>query len=131
MATFPDNGMVHLSSPHTADETLARLKEIIAAKGIKIHATIDHSGDAAAAGLAMRSSRVLIFGAARAGTPLMVAAPTLAIDLPLKALVWEDNDGRVWLSYNSPEYLRKRHGFPEELEKNIAVIKALAEEAVR
>jgi uncharacterized protein (DUF302 family) len=131
MVTLPENGMVHLSSPHSAAETLTRLEAAITAKGIHIHARIDHSGDAAAAGLQMRPAQVLIFGNAKGGTPLMIAAPTLAIDLPLKVLVWEDNDGRVWASYNSPEYLQKRHGFPDELIKNIAVIRTLAEEAVR
>ena len=131
MVTLPDNGMVHLSSPHSVAETLTRLESAIAAKGIRIHDRIDHSGDAAVAGLEMRPTQLLIFGNAKGGTPLMIAAPTLAIDLPLKALVWEDNEGRVWLSYNSPEYLEKRHGFPDELIKNIVVIRALAEEAVR
>jgi uncharacterized protein (DUF302 family) len=131
MATFPDNGMVHLSSPYPAAETLARLEAAVKAKGIHIHASIDHSGDAAAAGLAMRPTHLLIFGNAKAGTPLMVAAPTLAIDLPLKALVWEDEQGLVWLSYNSPEYLRQRHGFPEELVKNLAAVRTIAEETVK
>jgi uncharacterized protein (DUF302 family) len=131
MVTFPDNGMVHLSSRFPADETFARLEAAVQAKGIHIHAVIDHSGDAAAAGLAMRPAKVLIFGSAKAGTPLMVAAPTLAIDLPLKVLVWEDTDGRTWLSYNSPEYLRQRHGVPEELMQNLAAVRAVAEEAVR
>jgi len=131
MANFPDNGMVHLHSRYTVAETMTRLEAAVKSKGVKIHALIDHSGDAAAAGLEMRPTQLLIFGAAKGGTPLMIAAPTLAIDLPLKALAWEDGDGNVWLSYNSPDYLRIRHGVPEELMKNIAVIKALAEEAVR
>ena len=131
MPSFLDNGMVHLHSGYTAAETFARLQAAVTAKGIHIHAAIDHSGDAAAAGLAMRPSHLLIFGAAKAGTPLMMAAPTLAIDLPLKALVWEDEGGATWLSYNSPEYLQKRHGFPEELMKNLAAIRVIAEEAVR
>jgi uncharacterized protein (DUF302 family) len=129
--TLPDNGMVHVSSRYSADETYARLQAAVKAKGIHIHASVDHSGDAAAAGIAMRPTRLLIFGNAKAGTPLMVAAPTLAIDLPLKVLVWEDADGRTWLSYNSPEYLRKRHSVPEELMQNLAAVRAVAEEAVR
>lgn len=131
MPNFPDNGMVHLNSPRTAAETFARLEAAVKAKGIPIHARIDHSGDAAAAGLAMRPAHLLIFGVAKAGTPLMVAAPTAAIDLPLKVLVWEDEQGHVWVSYNSPEYLQKRHGIPEELVKNISAVKVIAEEAVR
>jgi len=131
MTTFLNNGMVHLNSSHPVEETLERLKTAIAGKGIHIHAVVDHSGDAAAAGLEMRPTKLVIFGAARAGTPLMVAAPTLAIDLPLKVLVWEDSEGLVWVSYNSPAYLQRRHAFPEELVKNIAAVKALAEEAVK
>jgi uncharacterized protein (DUF302 family) len=131
MTNFPDNGMVHVSSPRTAAETLARVEAVVKSKGVRIHAVIDHSGDAAAAGLTMRPTQVVIFGNAAAGTPLMVAAPTLAIDLPLKVLVWEDDEGRVWLSYNSPEYLKKRHGIPEDLLKNIAAVKVIAEEAAR
>jgi uncharacterized protein (DUF302 family) len=131
MPILKDNGMTHLSSPHPVEETLARLQAAVTAKGLRVLASIDHSGDAAAAGLEMRPTKLLIFGNAKAGTPLMIAAPTLGIDLPLKALIWEDTDGRVWLSYNTPEYLRQRHGFPEELTKNIAAIRVLAEEAVR
>ena len=91
---------------------------------------MDHSGEAAKAGLKMRPTQLLIFGSPQAGTPLMVAAPGLAIDLPLKALAWEDADGRVWLSYNSPEYLRDRHGVPGDLMKNIAGVEALIQKAV-
>lgn len=131
MTAFPDNGMVHLSSAHTVAETLARLETLLKARGVAIFARIDHSGEAAKAGLQMRPTEVLIFGNAKAGTPLMVASPSVAIDLPLKALVWEDEDGRVWLSYNSPEYLRQRHGFPEELIPNIAGPRAILEEVVR
>jgi len=131
MASFPDNGMVHLHSRYSVSETIARLEAAITARGVPIHARIDHSGDAAKAGLEMRPTELILFGNAKAGTPLMVAAPTLAIDLPLKALAWQDADGNVWLSYNGPEYLQKRHGIPEELMKNIAVIKVLAEEAIR
>lgn len=129
--TLPNNGMVHLSSRYATDETFTRAQAAVNAKGIHIHAAIDHSGDAAAAGLAMRPAKLLIFGNAKAGTPLMIAAPTLAIDLPLKVLVWEDADGRTWVSYNSPEYLRQRHGVPEELMQNLAAVRAVAEEAVR
>jgi uncharacterized protein (DUF302 family) len=123
--------MVHLSSRYPAAETMARLEAAVKAKGIHIHVSIDHSGDAAAAGLTMRPTHLLIFGNAKAGTPLMVAAPTLAIDLPLKALVWEDEAGLVWLSYNSPEYLRQRHDFSEDLVKNLAAVRTIAEETVK
>ena len=131
MSKFPENGMVHLGSPYSVDETLERLGKILQSLGIPILASIDHSGGAAAMGLVMRPTKLLIFGNAKAGTPLMLAAPTLALDLPLKALVWEDAEGLVWVSYNTPQYLQERHGFPPELLSNIAGIRLIAEEAVR
>jgi len=91
---------------------------------------VDHSGEAEKAGLQMRPTQLLIFGSPKAGTPLMVASPTLAIDLPLKALAWEDGNGAVWLSYNSPEYLQQRHKIPGELVGNIAGPGALLKKAV-
>jgi uncharacterized protein (DUF302 family) len=93
-------------------------------------ALIDHSGEAAKIGMKMRPTKLVIFGSPKGGTPVMVAAPTLAIDLPLKALVWEDESGKVWVSYNSPAYLQQRHGVPEELIKNIGVVGALVAKAV-
>jgi uncharacterized protein (DUF302 family) len=131
MPQLPDNGLIHLSSPYTVLDTLARLETIIQAKGLAILARIDHSGDAAKAGLKMRPTKLLIFGNAKAGTPLMVAAPSLAIDLPLKALAWEDEEGKVWLSYNSPDYLKKRHTIPDNLMQNIAGIGPICSETVR
>jgi uncharacterized protein (DUF302 family) len=111
-------------------ETLARLQAILKEKFVTVFALIDHSGEAEKAGLKMRPTQLLIFGSPKGGTPLMVAAPRLAIDLPLKALAWEDEQGQVWLSYNSPEYLQLRHGFPADLMKNIAGIAALIQKAV-
>jgi uncharacterized protein (DUF302 family) len=131
MPKLPDNGMVHLNSPHSVDETFARLETIAQSKGLAILARIDHSGDAARAGLKMQPTKLLIFGNAKAGTPLMVASPTLAIDLPLKALVWQDNGANVWLSYNSPNYLKERHAIPDDLLQNIAGIVPICSEAVR
>jgi uncharacterized protein (DUF302 family) len=131
MPKFPENGMVHLNSPHSVTETLARLEMIIQSKGIAVLARIDHSGDAAKAGLEMHPTKLLIFGNAKSGTPLMIASPTVAIDLPLKVLVWEDADGKVWLSYNSPAYLKQRHGIPDDLLQNIAGIVPICAEAVR
>jgi uncharacterized protein (DUF302 family) len=128
---LPDNGMIHLSSPHTVMETLVRLETIVQAKKLTILARIDHSGDAAKAGLTMKPTKLLIFGSAKAGTPLMIASPSVAIDLPLKALVWQDDDGKVWLSYNSPNYLKERHAIPENLLQNIAGIGPMCAEAVR
>jgi uncharacterized protein (DUF302 family) len=131
MPQLTDNGLVHLGSPRTVMETLARLEAIVQAKGLTILARIDHSGDAAKVGLQMQPTKLLIFGNAKSGTPLMIASPSVAIDLPLKALVWQDDEGRVWLSYNSPSYLKERHGIPEILMQNIAGIGSICSEAVR
>jgi uncharacterized protein (DUF302 family) len=131
MIQLPDNGLIHLSSPYTVSETLERLETIVQAKGLAILARIDHSGDAAKAGLQMQPTKLLIFGNAKAGTPLMIASPGVAIDLPLKALVWQDDAGKVWLSYNTPEYLKERHGIPQDLLQNIAGIGPICSEAVR
>jgi uncharacterized protein (DUF302 family) len=124
------NGLLQVASPHTVDETVDRLKSILAQRGVQVFALIDHSGEAEKVGLKMRPTKLLIFGNPKGGTPLMVAAPTLAIDLPLKALVWEDEGGKVWVTHNSPEYLQQRHRVPEDLIKNIAVVGALAAKAV-
>ncbi|MGO8986990.1 MAG: DUF302 domain-containing protein [Terriglobales bacterium] len=124
------DGIVDVPSPYSVPETLARLQSILQEKAITVFALIDHSGEAEKVGLSMRPTQLLIFGSPKAGTPLMVAAPRLAIDLPLKALAWQDELGKVWLSYNSPEYLRQRHGFPADLMNNIAGIAALVRKAV-
>jgi uncharacterized protein (DUF302 family) len=124
------NGIVDLPSRYSVPETLARLQSILKEKGVAIFALVDHSGEAAKVGLEMRPTQLLIFGSPKAGTPLMVAAPSAAIDLPLKALAWEDAAGKVWLSYNAPEYLQQRHGIPAELLKNIAGSGALLQKAV-
>jgi uncharacterized protein (DUF302 family) len=131
MPNLPDNGMIHLSSSRSVSETLARLETIVQGKGLTILARIDHSGDAGKAGLTMQPTKLLIFGNAEAGTPLMIASPSVAIDLPLKALVWQDEDSKVWLSYNSPNYLKERHAIPDNLLQNIAGIRLICEEAVR
>jgi uncharacterized protein (DUF302 family) len=130
MASLPDNGLVHLRSPYSVPETLKRLQSVLQAKNLDVFARVDHSGEAEKVGLKMRPTQLIVFGSPKAGTPLMVASPTLAIDLPLKALAWEDADGQVWLSYNSPEYLKRRHNVPDELVKNIAGVGALLEKAV-
>ena len=124
------SGMIDVSSPYSVPDTLARLESVLKEKGITVFDLIDHSGEAEKAGLTMRPTQLLIFGSPKGGTPLMVAAPRLAIDLPLKALAWQDEQGQVWLSYNSPDYLHERHGFPAELLKNIAGIAALVGKAV-
>jgi len=126
-----DNGMVNVAAHRSVSETVDRLEALVKSKQLTVFARIDFSGDAARAGLSMPPTQLLIFGNPKAGTPLMLAAPSVAIDLPLKALAWQDSGGQVWLSYNAPEYLRARHAFPETLVPNIAGIKALVEEAAR
>jgi uncharacterized protein (DUF302 family) len=118
--TLPDNGMVHLLSAYSAPQTMARLETLVVARGMSILARIDHGGDAAKAGFQMPPAQLLVFGNPKAGTPAMIAAPTLALDLPLKALVWQEFEGRVWLSFNTPEYLKRRHNVPDDLIRNIA-----------
>jgi len=115
-----ENGLVLVRSRYSVDETVRRLEAAFAEKGLQVFAVIDHSGEAEKAGLNMRPTKVLIFGSPKGGTPLMVAAPSLAIDLPMKALVAQDVEGEVWVTYNSPEYLQERHGVPAELIKNLA-----------
>ena len=127
----PDNikSLINLESHHGTDETVERLKAILDSKGVTLFALVDHSGEAEKVSMKMPPTKLLIFGSPKAGTPLMLAAPSIAIDLPLKILVWEDTSGKVWISWNSPEYLRDRHNIPEELLKNIAVVGALANKA--
>ena len=127
--TAMDNGVINKPSSHSVDEIVEKLKGILEAKAITLFALVDHSGEAEKAGLKMRPTKLLIFGNPRGGTPVMLAAPSSAIDLPLKILVWEDNQGKVWVSYNSPVYLAGRHRIPAELVKNIAVVETLAEQA--
>lgn len=122
-------GLLSQRSPHSVDDTVLRLKNILDARGVTLFTIVDHSGEAKKAGLEMRPTKLLIFGNPAAGTPLMLAAPTIAIDLPLKLLVWEDADGAVWLSWNSPEYLQQRHNLPADLVKSIAAAAALAAKA--
>jgi uncharacterized protein (DUF302 family) len=125
-----NNGLVQVASHYSVDETVQRLQAAFAAKGLQVFALVDHSGEAEKVGLKMRPTNVLIFGSPKAGTPLMVAAPSLAIDLPLKALVAEDAAGIVSVTYNDPEYLKKRHGVPAEMIKNLAGAGTLIAKAV-
>jgi len=125
-----ENGLVQVASQYSVDETVRHLQAAFAGKGLQVFAVVDHSGEAEKAGLKMRPTKVVIFGSPKAGTPLMVAAPSLAIDLPLKALVAEDAAGKVWVTYNDPEYLKQRHGVPEELIKNLAGAGAVIGKAV-
>jgi len=124
------NGLVHVPSRYSVDETVKRLQSVLAAKGLQVFALVDHSGEAEKVGLKMQPTKLVIFGSPQAGTPLMVAAPTLAIDLPLKTLMWQDENKKVWVSYNSPEYLQERHGVPADLVKNISGLGVLVAKAV-
>jgi uncharacterized protein (DUF302 family) len=129
MATSANNGIIDKPSNHSVEETVAKLKGILQAKGVTLFALVDHSGEAQKVGMKMPPTKLLIFGSPKAGTPLMLAAPSSAIDLPLRILVWEDARGKVWVSYNSPAYLQERHNLPPELLQNIAVVETLATKA--
>jgi uncharacterized protein (DUF302 family) len=124
-----DNGIIELPSNYSVDQTVERLKGILEAKGVTLFALVDHSGEAQKAGLKMPPTKLLVFGSPKAGTPVMLAAPSIAIDLPLKVLVSEDGHGKVWISYNSTTYLQQRHNVPAELLRNIAVVETLAAKA--
>ena len=124
------NGLIQLASRYSVEDTLKRLTAAFTEKGMQIFAVIDHSGEAEKVGLKMRPTKVVIFGSPKGGTPLMVAAPSLAIDLPLKALVAEDQSGKVTVTYNDPAYLQQRHGVPAELMKNLAGAGAVLAKAV-
>jgi uncharacterized protein (DUF302 family) len=123
------SGIVSLPSKHSVDETVEKVQGLLRAKDVTLFALVDHSGEAEKVGMKMPSTKLLIFGSPRAGTPLMLKAPSIAIDLPLKILVSEDDHGRVWISYNSPEYLKERHGLPPEMLPAIAVIGTIAGKA--
>ncbi len=120
------DGIVDIPSHHSVDQTVERIRDTLAAKGVTLFALVDHSGEAERAGMRMRPTKLAIFGSPKAGTPVMLAAPTIAIDLPLKILVWEDAEGRAWISYNSAEYLMRRHHVPAELMQNLAAVEAIA-----
>lgn len=130
MATgISGSGIISKPGVHSVDDTVEKLKGMLASKGVTLFAIIDHSGEAAKVGMSMRPTKLLIFGDPKAGTPLMLAAPSIALDLPLKILVWEEADGKVWLSYNDPAWLQERHQLPGELVQNIAGVEVLAAKA--
>jgi len=129
MTATSANGIIDIPSRHSVQETVEKLKNILQTRGVALFALIDHSGEAEKVGLKMPATKLLIFGSPKAGTPLMLASPRIAIDLPLKILIWEDSGGKVWVSYNSPAYLQERHGLPPELIQNIAVVEMLATKA--
>ena len=120
------NGIIDKPTSHSVDETVEKLKGMLRDKGITLFALIDHSGEAEEVGIKMRPTKLLIFGSPKAGTPLMLTAPSSAIDLPLKILIWEDAQGKVWVSYNSPTYLQERHNLAQQLLPNIGAVETLA-----
>ena len=124
----PKNGIVSIRSKHSVNDAVSRLRQTLEAKAIKIFAIVDHSGEAEQAGLRMSNTKLLIFGNPKAGTPLMLAAPTIAMDLPLKILVWEDHEGNVLITFNSPEFLRDRHHLPSHLMQVLSVVGGLVDE---
>ncbi|MGH9499196.1 MAG: DUF302 domain-containing protein [Terriglobales bacterium] len=124
-------GIITKESKYSVPETLDRVEAVLGEKGMRVFARVDHSGEAEKVGLKMRPTQLLIFGNPKGGTPVMVAAPTAAIDLPLKALAWQDEDGKVWLSYNDPQYIKKRFGLTDEQIKTIAGIGSVIELGLR
>jgi uncharacterized protein (DUF302 family) len=125
------DGVISKPSPYSMDETIRRLDEVVRGKGLTVFARIDHRAGAREVGLDMQDEQVLIFGNPRAGTPLMVARPLAGLDLPLRVLVWHASDSRVWASYQDSAFIAKRYGLPEGLEKNIAGVAALVDQALR
>jgi len=128
-STAIDNGIINKASNHSVEQTVDRQKNLLQAKGVTLFALVDHSGEAEKVGMKLPPTKLLIFGHPKAGTPLILVAPSSAIDLPLKILIREDDQGKEWLSYNTPQYLQARHDLPEELLQNIAVVQILAEKS--
>lgn len=126
-----ESGVVRIPSSHSVGETMARLEGVLKERGVLIFARIDFSGDAGRAGLAMRPEQMLIFGNPRAGTPLMQAEPGVGLDLPLKALAFEDAAGKTWIAWNDPQYIVRRHGLPAALAANLAAVVPLIERAAQ
>lgn len=131
MNEHPENGIVTLRANRSVGDIVAALLATLQEKGIRLFALIDHNGEAKKAGLEMPPTKLLIFGNPKAGTPLMLAAPTIAIDLPLKILVWQDAEGQVWITYNAPDYLQHRHSLPDKMVANISIVASLAENAAK
>ena len=126
MTVASGQGIISAPRNYSVDQTVEMLKGILKAKGVILFALIDHSGEAEKAGMKMPPTKLLVFGSPKAGTSLMLAVPSIAIDLPLKILIWEDIQGKVWLSYNSPAYLQGRYSLPPELMQTIAGVETLA-----
>ena len=122
-------GIRTLVSQFSVEETVARLQSMIEERGVKFFCLVDHSGEAAAAGLTMPPTKLLIFGSPRVGTPLMLAAPSAALDLPFRILVAENESGETVISWNDPAWIEQRHAFPHELTANLAAAAAFAKAA--
>ncbi|BFU92950.1 MAG: membrane protein [Nitrospira sp.] len=125
-----DTNLVTKTSRYSVIETIDRIEKAVATMDMHVFARIDHGGEAKKAGLEMNPAMLLIFGNPKGGTPLMVARPTVAIDLPWKALAWEDGDGKVWLTYNTADLLHERHGLPKELAAKLDLVRKVLEQAV-
>lgn len=130
-ATASESGVLRIASSHPVADTVARLEGLLKERGVLIFARIDFSGDAGRAGLALRPEQMLIFGNPKAGTPLMQAEPVVGLDLPLKALVFEDAGGKTWIAWNDPQYIVRRHGLPPALAANLAAVEPLIERAAQ
>jgi len=126
-----EQGIIRLRSAYPVAETLDRLEAALKQRAVMVFARIDFSGDAARAGLSLRPEQLLIFGNPKGGTPLMAAQPSVGLDLPLKALAWEDVDGQVWVAYNDPLYIVQRHGVAAALAANLAAVTPLLEHAAQ
>ncbi len=131
MKSSHEKGIVDVPSNSTFASTLEKVLSSVAIKGASVFAVIDHSGEAEKVGLAMPPTKLVIFGNARAGTPVMLATPSIALDLPLKILVWEDSQGKVWISYNTPAYLEERHQVPPTVMQPLMAVEAIAAAAAK
>lgn len=126
-----DDGVTKRESRYSVPQTLDRLESILKERGITVFARIDHTGEAAKVGLELKPTQLLVFGNPRAGTPLMVAQPTMAIDLPMKVLAWQDAAGKVWVGFNSADYMQKRYGLTDDQMKSLAIVGVLVDAALK
>jgi uncharacterized protein (DUF302 family) len=127
--TGSDNGIIRIPSRHSVAKTIERLQTLLKERGVLVFAHIDFSGDAGRAGLSMRPEQMLIFGNPKAGTPLMVESPAAGLDLPLKAVVWEDTEAKTWIAYNDPQYIVRRHGLSPALAANLGAVVPIVTQA--
>jgi uncharacterized protein (DUF302 family) len=126
-----ESGIVTIPSRYSVDETVSRLQKLLEAKGVHLFTIVDHSGEAERVGLKMPNTKLVVFGNPKAGTPLMIASPTIALDLPLKLLIWEDAESKCRITYNGPDYLRSRHDLSSELAQMLRIVGSLADEIAR